>query len=400
MAPSLDSLPAELVEAIAQDITDYADQHQSLFSLRSTCRAMEAGTRRSFAKRYFSSRTVDMVSDSLEELVAISKVRDLAASFTDLRFASEDDGIARLPSVAEAASGDGSGTRFNAFSITAGPLLTLALSGLPNVKDFHFVERRPFHRAAEGYDPYNITSTFATALGAMHACGTQPREIQMYADSSLTVNTGILEEFAAFCFTRLCSCLEVLQLVVLDIGHEQPFDDQEPLGIRLGTQFALTVPHLTSLRELHLDFSGSWYSKSILHHIASCQPLPPLSFLNLLSCAVEPHDLFGLLQACRLTLKVLYCLQLSLLGDSRAWLLKIFCLIGAEMTLQRLKLDQVSVEEGMLEFPNLYSALFWNDEEEEDYIWVERVYGVNFSGAEEVTRGVGQMPESMVIVAR
>lgn len=213
MAPSLYSLPPELVEAIAQQITD-GEKQKALLQLRLTCRSLEAATRRWFIKWYFTRRTVDLVSWKLQSLIALTKVPDLASAVTTLRIACEDDGHARLLLDTQA-------MRYTETAITAGPLLTLALQGLPNVKDFHFVERYPAKEAPGGASDQghcNITSSFATALGAMHACGVKPIHLVMYADDPLNTRVGVHEEFGAFRFTELVSDLQTLQLHLLNIG--------------------------------------------------------------------------------------------------------------------------------------------------------------------------------------
>lgn len=162
---------------------------------------------------------------------------------------------------------------------------------------------------------------------------------------------------------------------------------------------ALTIPHLTSLKELNLKFDDAYIvSKYDLHLIASCHTLPPLYFINLIGCSIEPPDLFKLLKGCCQTLKEFCCLDVMLQETTDTWLLQIFCLIQEQMALRYLKLDRMYTDTGSVEFPALASAFYWADEEEEDYIHVEAIQGVEFEDEDEVRRGVSQMRDCMVVV--
>ncbi|KAK4547191.1 hypothetical protein LTR36_001412 [Oleoguttula mirabilis] len=145
---------------------------------------------------------------------------------------------------------------------------------------------------------------------------------------------------------------------------------------------------MTSLKELNLNLDDAWYGKHIMQHIASCQPLPPLVFINLMGCSVQPRDLYGLLQGCCGTLKEFYALNIRLTESAERWLLSTFSVLAEQMKVEHLKLNGVFTDAGRLDFPTLDSAIFWDDEDEEDYIFVEGIAGVEFVGAEEVIRGV------------
>ena len=141
MAPTLSTLPAELLECVARAITDDVHPCRRLLHLRATCRAIEQATRHCFVKHYFATQSTNLLTAKLDRLLAISKVPYLAAGITELEIACEEDGVANPALLSDAFLGDAARMRLTDIAVKAGPLLTLALQHLTNIKSLCGSER-------------------------------------------------------------------------------------------------------------------------------------------------------------------------------------------------------------------------------------------------------------------
>jgi hypothetical protein len=86
MAPSLEGLPPELLDIIADFCTDDGNDDDPLLKLRSTCRSIEG--RMAF---YFTERYLDLDAAKLDELKQIGAVSDLARATTAIVVCCKDD---------------------------------------------------------------------------------------------------------------------------------------------------------------------------------------------------------------------------------------------------------------------------------------------------------------------
>ena len=84
-ALSLQLLPIEILEMIAEITFESDEDDYTMLRLRSTCRGIQAATRSIWLASYIKHRSIVLEQAKLEELAAIAEVRELADSVTKIR---------------------------------------------------------------------------------------------------------------------------------------------------------------------------------------------------------------------------------------------------------------------------------------------------------------------------
>jgi len=155
MAPSLVSLPSELVDNIAfQLVTERPEDHdekglidstQPLFSFRRTCSTIGRASRRQFIDRFFYRRQLEMTTSrmmsQLSQLLAISRIQDLAEGVKVSDLHCELEGVCPVAvRKSETTPEEGFEAKGSHQAILCAPLLTIILRG--ECASYHFLRLR------------------------------------------------------------------------------------------------------------------------------------------------------------------------------------------------------------------------------------------------------------------
>lgn len=186
----------------------------SLHMARLTCRGIEAATRRLFIKSFRSCLNIDLQTRTLEQVVQISKMPDIAAAITIIDIACHDDLESGPPFPWNEISGEYQAKTSPEICAEAGTLLALAFQKLRNIKILFFTEDRNPART----DPtdFDVWSSVAIVLGAIHACGIQLREISIFEG-------GLLDDISVLQVAQVLPSLEMLQLRFLGVKDGDGF---------------------------------------------------------------------------------------------------------------------------------------------------------------------------------
>lgn len=276
MAPSLESLPPELLDGVAEFCyADESDKEENiLFRLRSTCRAVEAGTRHVWRRKYFSHRYLKLETQKLEQLKTATAIPEFAEAITCLEVECRDNtklhgtlnnGDVPVPSLSELLQPFEQSLRCAFRNLTS--LATIYFNTLESDTN------DPWHAAER--DTVDFSASFATVLKAVQDCNIRPTTI--LARASDKVRFGI-EDCSMMLQLRECfSEVKELKLSFLfdSLLVNRPIDRTQ-----LGQHLATGLNHFQSLTCLRLGFN--WPDTvEIFDCVAATIFLPQLKVLRL-----------------------------------------------------------------------------------------------------------------------
>ena len=371
MAPTLQSLPPELLEIIATKCIGFDEGlSRSLLQLRSTCREIQLATRRLFVKRFFELRNIRLDTKKLVELDRIHDIPDLAQAIRRLFVECIDDFYLR-------------GSE-NDNNLSDGPmcgllerLLVRAFRRMKNPVALTFVALD--EDICSRKDPYDgssytdVSTTFGAVIMATQAASLSVKSIDMWPNFDVDLDAfpslGLRNFQAMPLFSDCFSGIKELQLFLL-------LERWPTVGTldkkQMGKQLATALNYCENLEKLELHFMEGPPYPGIFRNLAAKVLMPRLQSLefHLLTCSL--HDLSRSLARHAGTLRSCLLSTIELESEVRSQVFKRFPTLLQDLcnmpALTKLHVDHVMVGRFELSFRSRPHISCSFEPLEEDYI--------------------------------
>ena len=395
MAPSLATLPPELLEAIA-DLCRPNDDRKTLLHLRQANRDIQAATRKTWLDEYFQCRIVRLERTKLIELDAISDEDDLAAAVTSLEVQCVDDttlhkidgttyfAIPTLPKFVATFQG--------AFVRAIRPLRNVNLIEFTYVPHYGGKKVDSTTDYAKGVD---ISGTVGEILRAVEATEIRPNTIVVNHRNGEQVQVGMSD---CEVLSQMEQCFRNLYDLQLCF-HLRPevIGGQAPNVAKLGSQLNGSFERLETLASLDLTFSWLPHCIDLFSRLAGAVHLPRLQYLGIQSADLRLGDLCYLLERHVDTLKRLYLGFLWVVpGVDEVTFGAVLKMLAARFDLATLQCDSILACRGRPIFPGMGEVVASDSSNEDGYIEVQVESDVVWLGPGKVDEGLRQMMECMV----
>ena len=390
MAPSLKSLPTELLEMIAYCcIAGVADNDDhTLLKLRATCSTIQAATRRCWVETYFTYRNVDLNASKLAQLKDVGKIPEFARAAKVFEVRCKDDSK-------QFNTGDSSSQlSAEAMDLSLSFLTALAFQNFKNLESIEFQptkESASEQRTEQENLVIDFSNTFSFVLLAVQVCGVLPQHIYSpHGEQAYPTNFRIK---TWKWMPQLSNCF--LHLETFDICVE--LDRMSLAQPGLARDFATAINSMQSLTRLYLDFSyttneadKSGFFKELFENVCLLH-LDEIYLMNV-ACYVGDLTHFLLKHASKLKCCRLWGIS-SYEAQATALFRTMLDRLRTSFDLEYLGiagLDDLS-DGARLSFPNIDQTMIFDREDEDGFLLVDVCEGIEFDGASEVREGLSNM---------
>ncbi|KAK3652321.1 hypothetical protein LTR22_011675 [Elasticomyces elasticus] len=379
MAPTLVSIPPELLEKVAKSLNPEDDDSNALLALRSVSRDTRSAVHKVFVRTYFTKRSVFFMKSKLCELEDIASSAELALRVTDLEVICEPS-TTKTPDWGVTFEGT---ARQPDFTALASPLSVLLakfprLATISFVKDYYATEPKDDQCPTYRWD---FDATFQATMAALAMVGIQPT----------TMRTDMGWESLGFDKDQSWFCL----LPHLDFLHRLDlslFLDRE-LGVnvdKIGMNFLLALQQCTVLEELSLELGYSNEVRDAFDCLASAVLLPQLRRFAFYHTACDTPTMMRFLNNHAATLKSCKFCVLEFWRRDAADITNLLAMMRENMKLEQLDFHECS--EGMATlFPDMVKVRFDSEPNDDGYIVVELDDTISLEGYNEVQSGLACM---------
>ncbi|KAK5676561.1 hypothetical protein LTS10_010862 [Elasticomyces elasticus] len=395
---TLTHLPTELLEMVAtalmlDDTPNHSAEGLIICSLRATCREARNKLETQFLYQYFTSRYLLLEPGKLAELDSIASRPHLADRVKTLLIVCESD----------------SGKLDEAFEvgrcITApggvASMLSHILTRFKNLEKLEFSDT-----GTEGQFPvptqrgHNVTTTFVAVMLALEGCECA---IKTLAFLSLVASTwrvvGVPDARSLLCLSPSLATLEYIDLTIVGAPY---LSDQELNGSQTGAELAIALQRCTGLKRLLLRMLSAPEALAAFAAFASRVHLRNLSHFTLYESSCDDSDLRLFLYKHASTLRHLKLTQFNFNRSTPGIFNNMLDFIRTSLHLTSVDAELLTIRDEdrngqwfNLAFPEVEEVTYTeSDEEEEDYVFVDRSLSLN--SAEEVWSGLGSMKQCVV----
>ncbi|KAK5727595.1 hypothetical protein LTR15_003496 [Elasticomyces elasticus] len=414
MAPSLDTLPPELLEMIVDMPTE--GQRDLISCLRSTCRVVQQNLDKPFAKAYFTVRYVYLDELKLREVCALSNVPLLATQVKTLMV------ICRPAEDA----------KYLAFHVGDGRLtwndFDLALQRLVNLKQIVFKDTTVYeatedHRVGSAqFQTVDISIAFATFMLAFERRKVRLKAIHFYCYGGCSdlhcLRSVRLDDTASL--LRLDSTLANLELLRIRllpivaspwISGERVWAYNCPCsahwltrcsaGTKAGHDLGAALQRCPELKDLVLQCSMGAGALTAIHQLASAVSLPKLQNFTLSNSLCTVEDLMLFFTQHRATLRRCVLHTVFMGEDDPNCFGDLLEFIGERMNFSKLGLAQLGIGRFLIDFIPMYCTIAmykfnWADNSDpEGWILVNVKRSVLLEGHQEVQSGLARMQQCL-----
>ncbi|KAK3639605.1 hypothetical protein LTR56_012390 [Elasticomyces elasticus] len=389
MAPSLVSLPTELLEMIAE--ASAASGPDPVPVLRMTCREIQQKLDRRFTEFCFAVRYVCLDERKLRELCALSKVS---------RLATQVEALVVLCRPAEDA-------RYVVFHFGSGwstwKEFDLALQRLVNLREIDFTDMT-MEKAREDrlmgrprpYGELDFSIAFATFMLAFEKRETTLRAITCYGQRDEKMRSvrpvGLSDTESLL---HLNSALVALQsLTIKLLLPRYPRENGLDSGIKAGNDLCAALQNCPELNNLSLELSKGRDASAAFNLLATSALLPKLKRFDLWKswCTIQDLTLFfsrhsATIQRCDLR-------EVSMASHAgSSGFNDMLEFMGKKLKLSHLALSYLKLGRCYVEFPAMSTVYCDDGPDAEGWVMVEIDERMRLNGHEEVQEGIARMQE-------
>ena len=370
MAPTLETLPAELLDAIGSLCCTSGD----CSALRLTSRFIQSATRPAWTKAFFSRQRISLHVDSLNTLLKIFEVPDLAAALRSIDVCCEHDQdlLGGEPEVAASIP----------LMLEATPLLALLFQKAKNVNKFNFFnERDARHQLSVADRVSNFSITFSAVLFAAQNCGIKPTSIR---SSSLHIGSDCLGPLGRMYLPRSGPCFSQLQELQLNILIDPRLLGVTVDGAEVGEQLANALNHMGNLKRLKLGFDLASQCRQLIERLASGITLPRLETVDFSYVDCFTDDLVRFIHTHGSTLKelILTCVYFCESRANETVFVALLEEIRDNLSLELLRLDDIEADDYRIRFHEYES--YCKGQVEDGWVEIGCVQGAWLEGREEI----------------
>ncbi|KAK5676528.1 hypothetical protein LTS10_010829 [Elasticomyces elasticus] len=385
MAPTLVSIPPELLEKVAKSLNPEDDASYALLALRSVCHDTRSAVEKLFVRTYFTKRCIFFMRSKLRELEDIASAK-LASSVTELD-------IIYAPSTTK--TPDWGATvedtaRQPDFTALVSPLSAL-LTKFPRLSTINFrVEypTKPNNDQCQTYE-WDLDATFQATMAALKMAGIQPPTIKtdMWWSS-------ISKDQSWLCLRPHLGLLHKLDFsLFLNTEHGVKFGPpRETLCVeKVGIDFLLALQHCIVLEELSLKLGHSFEVGDAFECLASTVLLPQLRRFSFNLTACDTPSMMRFLDNHAATLKRCDFAYVDFLRRDAVEFTDLLNMMRENMRLEQLALYECSEGESPMRFPYMIKVSFDSEPNDDGYIVVELDETISLEGYDEVQSGLACM---------
>ena len=393
MGPSLQSLPAELLDAVSFFCTAENDR-KTLLHLRATYHDLRAGAQSLWLQKYFSLRKLSFTAKKIFELRVLSSRPELAEAVKTIEIVCEDDPeLFDFDQMSNASS-------ISAFTKYL-PLLTLAFENLKNLKNVKF---SPLQRNQAGDNVRNehriidCSDTFVVTMFALQACDIRPTSICGTDHDVEGFDFGIIPSRT---LPQLQYCFSELKVLDLSFPELKAKQERHVDALDVAMQFSTALSRMSNLTELNLGLIKSARGGEMIGKMAETVFLPCLKKVLIQDprCSTEMLERFLVKHAGTLRSCTLGNIQSSAHGR-REPLRKFLYGLRDGLELNELIVFEIRDRCGKFDFPGVDCPLFFAHPNEPEYIEVGTTMVVHFCTRKAVMEGLSTMIDCMRRIAR